>query len=217
MSHAGGLCLQYRMSKSDNFAIYNLGSAATLVTGSIVSGDGTPYLSQNNAYLNLHGGTLKPATNETNFIRTSLTGSNAALAAPQAVVYSEGAVIDTNGHSITIRQPLRAPAGNGVPAATIPLSSASQGSGYTTTPIVYVTTNAAAEPSSGCANGATAVANMVDDGTGRARSSWPRSRSRTLVRTLRRRRSCRCGAGRRPWRQTCRGSRSRPLPTSPAD
>lgn len=167
MSHAGGLCLQYRMSKSDNFAIYNLGSAATLVTGSIVSGDGTPYLSQNNAYLNLHGGTLKPATNETNFIRTSLTGSNAALAAPQAVVYSEGAVIDTNGHSITIRQPLRAPAGNGVPAATIPVSSASQGSGYTTTPIVYVTTNAAAEPSSGCANGATAVANMVDDGTGR--------------------------------------------------
>jgi hypothetical protein len=31
---------------------------------------------------------------------------------------------------------------------------------------VYVTTNAAAEPSSGCANGATALANMVDDGTG---------------------------------------------------
>jgi autotransporter-associated beta strand protein len=166
MSHAGGINLQFRMSKSDNFAIYNLGSAATLVTGSIVSGDGTPYLSQNNAYLNLHGGTLKPATNQANFIRTSLTGTNAAQAAPQAIVYSEGAVIDTDGHSITIRQPLRAPAGNGVPATTIPVSTANQGSGYTTTPIVYVTTNAAAEPSSGCANGATALANMVDDGTG---------------------------------------------------
>jgi autotransporter-associated beta strand protein len=166
MAHAGGVNLQYRMSKSDNFAIYNLGSAATLVTGSIVSGDGTPYLSQNNAYLNLHGGTLKPATSEANFIRTSLTGPNAARAAPQAIVYAEGAVIDTNGHSITIRQPLRAPAGDGVPATTIPVGTASQGSGYTTTPIVSVTTNPSAEPSAGCSNGATAVANMVDDGTG---------------------------------------------------
>lgn len=168
MAHAGGVNLQYRMGKADNFAIYNLGAAATLATGSIVSGDATaPTLIINNSYVNLHGGTLKPTANSANFVRTSLTGPSAAQAAPQLVVYSEGAVIDTNGRTITIGQPLRAPAGNGVTGTTFALNAADQGSGYMTTPIVYVTTNAAAEPSVGCINGATAVANMVDDGTGR--------------------------------------------------
>lgn len=165
-SHTAGIALQFRMGRADCFGIYNLGSAATLVTGAIVSGDSSTSFSQNNAYFNFHGGTLKPAASQANFIRTSITGSNAALAAPQAMVYSEGAVIDTAGKDITIQQPLRAPAGDGVSTTTLALSGASQGSGYAATPIIYVTTNATLDPSVGCVNGATAVANMVDDGTG---------------------------------------------------
>jgi autotransporter-associated beta strand protein len=170
-SHRAGISLQYRMSKPDCFGIYNLGSAATLITGAIASGDATTSAANNpaanNAYFNFHGGTLKPAVNNVDFIRTTLTGAFTALAAPQPIVYSENAIIDTDGKDITIQQPLRAPAGNGVSDTTITVSGANQGSGYNATPIIYVTTNPALEPSSGCSNGATAVANMADDGTGK--------------------------------------------------
>lgn len=162
----GALTLQYRMNRASCYGIYNLGGSATLTTGAIVSGDGTPNFTQNNAYFNFHGGTLKPAGNDSNFIRTTITGANAALGGPQVFIYSEGAVIDTDGKNIAIGVPLRVPAGNGVFEGTIPLAPADQGSGYKATPMIYVTTNASLSASSGSANGATAIANMVDDGTG---------------------------------------------------
>ncbi|MCX6873351.1 MAG: hypothetical protein NTW21_06015 [Verrucomicrobia bacterium] len=157
----GALSLQYRMNRADCFGIYNL-NGGTLTTGAIFSGDGTSGLSQNNAYLNFHGGTLSPAANEANFVRTTITGTQAALAAPQLIAYSEGAVIDTASFDITIKPPLKSPSGSGVPSGDYPLAEADQGSGYRATPLVLVVRDGT-DTSGVCA---TAIANMVDDGTG---------------------------------------------------
>ncbi|MCE9611793.1 MAG: autotransporter-associated beta strand repeat-containing protein [Chthoniobacter sp.] len=149
------IILQYRMNRADCYGIYNLNSG-TLAVSSIVSGDNTVNFTQNNTYVNFHGGTLSPTASNPNFIHTTLTGGSASIAAPNLEVFSEGAIIDTVGFNITISDPLRAPTGNGVSGGTINLSS--KGSGYRGTPVVYV--------NSGGGQAATAIANMVDDGTG---------------------------------------------------
>lgn len=95
--------------------------------------------------LNFNGGTLKAATsaNSGSFL-TGLTRAN---------IFAGGATFDTSNQSLTISQALVAPSGNGV--ATIPVTNG--GSGYVGAPYVSI---------SGNGSGATAVANMVDDGTG---------------------------------------------------
>ncbi|MEZ0257851.1 MAG: beta strand repeat-containing protein, partial [Chthoniobacter sp.] len=98
------------------------------------------------AIVNFNGGTLKAAASATG--ATFLTGITSAN------IYAGGATIDTNGQSVTIGQALVAPSGSGV--ATIPVTNG--GSGYVGAPLVTI---------SGAGSGATAVANMVDDGTGK--------------------------------------------------
>ena len=67
--------------------------------------------------------------------------------------YAGGAVIDTNGFSDTIAASLLAPSGSGVSS----LALSTSGSGYIGAPYVSI---------AGSGSGATAIANMVDDGTG---------------------------------------------------
>ncbi|OYW28543.1 MAG: hypothetical protein B7Z47_05705, partial [Chthoniobacter sp. 12-60-6] len=93
--------------------------------------------------VNFNGGILKALTSSGSFL-TGLTSAN---------VFSGGLTVDTNGQSITIGQALLAPAGNGV--TTIAVTNG--GSGYVGAPYVSI---------SGTGAGATAVANMVDDGMG---------------------------------------------------
>ena len=153
-----GVELDYRMGQNNCGGIFNL-NGGTLTTKDIHSGDGTGGFSVNHAYFNFHGGTLKPTANSSNFIYSTLTGANSGtVSAPQLMVYSEGAVIDTDGKNITISDPLRPPSGQGVSNGTIVLTGANQGSGYRGEPIILI---------GDLSNiSATAIANMVDDGTG---------------------------------------------------
>ncbi len=155
------LGFQFRMNQSSSWGIYNL-NGGTLECPEIRSGDGTANFVQNNSYFNFHGGTLKPSGNSSNFIRSTLTGANLGLHAPQINVYSEGAVINTNGQTIAIRQPMMAPAGQGVSGGTIAIPSVDQGEGYKGAPAVVIAR--AGADSTGAA--ATAIANMMDDGLG---------------------------------------------------
>jgi autotransporter-associated beta strand protein len=75
------------------------------------------------AQLNFHGGTLKPAGNEADFIRGVST-----------YVWKEGAKIDTAGFNISIASALSAPTGKGVGSITF-----TTGSGYAAPPIVRIT------------------------------------------------------------------------------
>ncbi|MEZ5388223.1 MAG: autotransporter-associated beta strand repeat-containing protein [Prosthecobacter sp.] len=95
--------------------------------------------------VNFDGGILKAATsaNSGSFF-TGLTSAN---------VFSGGLTVDTNGQSITIGQSLLAPSGNGIVSVAV----TDGGSGYVGAPYISI---------SGDGTGATAVANMVDDGTG---------------------------------------------------
>jgi autotransporter-associated beta strand protein len=68
--------------------------------------------------------------------------------------YAGGAVIDTDNKNVTVSAPLQAPAGSGVAAVAL----ASPGAGYIGEPYVSIT--------GGGGEGATAVANMTDDGSG---------------------------------------------------
>ncbi|MCX5653705.1 MAG: autotransporter-associated beta strand repeat-containing protein, partial [Planctomycetota bacterium] len=138
---AAGLNMQYRMNREQLYAIYNL-NGGTLTAGSILNGDGTPYVESNNAYFNFHGGTLKPSGNEANFVRTSITGANAARGATRLTVYSEGAVIDTAGFDMGIQVPLNAPQSNGAYAdggGGLTIAAVTEGSGYKATPEILLT------------------------------------------------------------------------------
>jgi autotransporter-associated beta strand protein len=136
-----GLNLQYRMNREQLYAIYNL-NGGTLTVGSILCGDGTTGVDSNNAYLNFHGGTLKPSGTEANFVRTTITGANAARGATRLTIYAEGAAIDTDGFDIGIQGPLKAAEGNGVYASGgggLTVAATTEGSGYKATPQVILT------------------------------------------------------------------------------
>jgi autotransporter-associated beta strand protein len=96
--------------------------------------------------VNFNGGILKAAASAT--AGTFFTGLTSAT------VFSGGATVDTNGQNLTIGQSLSAPAGSGV--ATIAVANG--GIGYVGAPYIAI--------SGGGGTGATAVANMTDDGTG---------------------------------------------------
>jgi autotransporter-associated beta strand protein len=93
--------------------------------------------------LNLNGGTLKAGAAPTTFS----AGSGRAL------VFTKGVTVDTQANSMTVGQSLLAPTGSGV--VTIPVLT--YGSGYIGAPFVGI---------NGDGGGATAIANMADDGTG---------------------------------------------------
>ncbi|MDA0765627.1 MAG: autotransporter-associated beta strand repeat-containing protein [Verrucomicrobia bacterium] len=136
-----GLNFQYRMNREQLYGIYNL-NAGTLTVGSILNGDGTSFVDSNNAYLNFHGGTLNPSGTEPNFVRTTLTGAATARGATRLTVYSEGAVVDTDGFDIGIEGPLHAPGGNGVYASAggaLTITAVAEGEGYQATPLVLLT------------------------------------------------------------------------------
>ena len=160
----GALDMQYRMNRLP-YCLYNL-NGGTLFAGNVQTGDGTANTNGiNNSFFNFHGGTLKTAANDGNFFKTTITGLSAAQAlasAPNALVWSEGAVIDTDGKNVTIQVPLIAPSGSGVYVdgsrnLTIALTGNDRGSGYQGAAVVRIGTTKGT---------ATAVADMEDDGTG---------------------------------------------------
>ncbi|HQL75389.1 MAG TPA: autotransporter-associated beta strand repeat-containing protein [Phycisphaerae bacterium] len=127
---AGGL----RASMGGGTAIVNLATGGTIRPVQIDDGGGM-------SVFNFHGGTLQ-ARNATGAFMQGLDAT---------YIYSEGALIDTNGFDVTIAQALLAPTGNGV--SSIPVVSG--GTGYLAEPIVRVT-----------GDGVGATARAVVDGSG---------------------------------------------------
>ncbi|HSV30140.1 MAG TPA: autotransporter-associated beta strand repeat-containing protein, partial [Candidatus Omnitrophota bacterium] len=88
------------------------------------------------ATFNFHGGTLRATT----------TGENLMGGLDAAYVWSGGAVIDTNGHDLTVSQALTAPTGDGLTGVSL----ASGGAGYVAHPVVEISggggTGASATP-----------------------------------------------------------------------
>jgi len=103
------------------------------------------------ALLNFAGGTLKAGkVDSTAFIPTNMNG---VYSFGPFGAFAGGAIIDSAGRNITLAAPLRAPTGNGVTGITL----ADKGSGYIGEPYVAI---------KGDGIGATAIANMEDDGNG---------------------------------------------------
>ena len=120
--------------------------AGSLISAALQNPNGAP------AYLNFCGGTLAPSGDSTTFVPANMAG---VYTFGGFGTFAGGAVIDSNGKNITIPAVIRNPAGMGVYAIAL----ANQGSGYIGEPYVAI--------EGGSGTGATAVANMVDDGTGR--------------------------------------------------
>src|SRR2546421_616356 len=118
---------------NQGFGEVNLGTGGTLVTPQVTLGSGT-------GIFNFHGGTLVPTVDGPNFFSS----------ATAAYIYSEGAVVDTDGHSVQIAQSLTAPSGSGVASIAV----ANGGSGYAAHPVVEI--------SGGGGTGAAAVAILTN-------------------------------------------------------
>jgi len=116
--------------------IVNLATGGTIATPWVAVNGGT-------GTVNFHGGTLKAKVDNAGFFQ-GLTA---------AYVWSEGAVIDTDGRNVTIAQPLLAPAGQGLTSIAL----TGNGTGYVGEPIVQI--------SGGGGGGATARA-VFDRATG---------------------------------------------------
>lgn len=103
-------------------------------------------------WLNFCGGTLCAGdTDQSAFIPSAMSGVYSYGAVG---TFSGGAFIDTTGRTVVVAAPIRAPTGMGVYAVEV----TNPGSGYIGEPYVSI------RGADGL--GATAVANMVDDGTG---------------------------------------------------
>jgi autotransporter-associated beta strand protein len=103
------------------------------------------------AWLNLQGGTLKATADTSVFVPSAWTGVRSF--GPRGA-FAGGAVIDTDGFTVTLPKPVEAPVGDGIAAIEV----ADGGSGYIGEPYVSI--------SGGGGEGASAVADMADDGTG---------------------------------------------------
>ncbi len=113
-----------------------------LLQASIVTGyNGPSYTALAGGQLNFNGGTLRASTNSANLINVS-----------GAAIYGGGATLDNNGYTVTVGQPLLAPAGNGVSG----ILSFTGGSGYIAPPLIVIT-NAASDTTG---FGATAIAQI---------------------------------------------------------
>jgi len=120
--------------------------AGALITAPLQNPNSSP------ATLNFSGGTLAPSADSTVFVPGNMAG---VYSFGGFGSFAGGAVIDSNGKNVTIPASIQSPAGMGVVAIAV----ANAGSGYIGEPYVSI--------EGGSGTGATAVANMVDDGTGR--------------------------------------------------
>jgi autotransporter-associated beta strand protein len=120
--------------------------------------------------LNLLGGTLTANILQTAGGKSTVNFNGGTLAANAAsttflqglsytYVYGNGGTIDNGSNNITVGQPLLTPAGSGIVGVTN-ISVANPGSGYLNAPIVTISGGTVSTA------GATAIANLVDDGTG---------------------------------------------------
>jgi fibronectin-binding autotransporter adhesin len=126
--------------------ILNIGTGGTVVTSGMAADsapflrpDGTTVIGQ--GQLNFHGGTLRANANNPYLLDYPISGSAGAV---KTYVYPEGGTIDTNGHDVTINNPIMAPTGSGVSGvsfdprhwnnryASPPIVSFSRGAGDTT-------------------------------------------------------------------------------------
>lgn len=132
----------FENDKTTGFGVYTVsgGTAETEVTGNAVVNNrayGTGILNLNGggvfkasklykssscgatakAYVNFNGGVLKATADSTNLLG-NVSGDKDSR--PDAVtVYSGGAVVDTDGHSVAISAPLVAPTGGGISSITL--------------------------------------------------------------------------------------------------
>jgi autotransporter-associated beta strand protein len=120
--------------------------AGSLITAPLQNPFGAP------AFLNFCGGTLAPSGDSTIFVPNTMSNVYAFGAYSG---FAGGAVIDSNGKAIAIPAVIRNPTGQGVASIAV----ANAGAGYIGEPYVSI--------EGGSGTGATAVANLVDDGTGR--------------------------------------------------
>ncbi len=139
-----GQTIQVRYSSGNSTGIVNLCAGTLSLDAFLNNSTGT-------AWLNFRGGTLKASADSSAFIPSSMTG---VFCYGPFGSYAGGAVFDTAGRNVTVAEPVQAPGGNGVYA----ISLSNQGAGYIGEPYVSIT--------GGGGFGATAVANMVDDGSG---------------------------------------------------
>lgn len=109
---------QLRVGHNGGEGIVNLG------TGGLISVPAVSYAAGTAAF-NFHGGTLQGVVDNPTFFQ----------GLPNAYVYSEGGIIDTNGATITVAQPLTAPTGSGISSIAV----ANGGSGYVAHPVVEIT------------------------------------------------------------------------------
>jgi autotransporter-associated beta strand protein len=158
----GGLVANWNADGADTSVITVSGSGSIATTNNSAINLSWSGSAANTGILNLNGGTVTPARvvggrGFVNFDGGTLRANSDQgdfLAVSAARIYSGGATIDTNTRNITISQALLAPADDGV--ATIPVTDG--GSGYVSAPILTLT--------GGTGSGATAVANMISDGSG---------------------------------------------------
>jgi autotransporter-associated beta strand protein len=138
-------------------SVVNIGTGGLLRVGSVGA------VGASTSYINFTGGTLQAAVGDTSSTAGFISGQNAAgFTAPMdaanitdIVVYSQGGTIDNNGNKITIARGFSSPVGAGNNGITS-ISVDSAGTGYIGAPAVVISN----------APGASAVANMVDDGSG---------------------------------------------------
>ena len=127
-----------------NFSSPANGSMLNLLGGTVT----TPFVGGGGGAgaLNFHGGVLQASTDVADLIVQTGTGAFTAYA------YPGNAVIDSNGHQVSLNYPISAPTGNGVSAAGLTVS----GGGYASTPVVQVTGG----------GGTGATANAIIDASG---------------------------------------------------
>ena len=138
---AGNVGVQMGNSSSAVAGTLNL-LGGTLTANTVQSGGGT-------SAVNFNGGTLKASVTNATFLQ----------GLSYAYVLGNGGVIDNGSNTITVSQPLLTPAGSGIVGVSS-ISVANQGSGYLNAPMVTISGGTVSTA------GATAIANMVDDGTG---------------------------------------------------
>lgn len=126
------------------FGIANLLTNGVLTVNEVTATGGANPV----ALVNFNGGTLKATA--VNVGGTFMTSGNI----DRVDVYGLGGTVDNNGTAITISRPLLAPTGSGV--NSIPVTAG--GTGHVGAPMLKIT--------GGTGDGATAIANMADDGTG---------------------------------------------------
>ena len=128
--------------------VANLLSGGTLTVNQVASSHSTA-----TSLLNFNGGTLKATA--VNAGASFLNATSGPDTIKGVYIYPGGATIDDSGTAITVANALLAPTGSGVYTIAV----ANGGSGYLGAPMVTITGGSGT-------GGATAVANMVSDGSG---------------------------------------------------